>query len=55
MIKIGKVYDTLPYIGAILPFYKIISDCGSLEFYEPKCFIPLAEYRDKQIEEILND
>lgn len=51
-LTIGKIYEITGVINEY--FYSIVNDDGSDKNYPVDNFITLAEYRDKQIEEILN-
>ena len=39
----------------ILTFYKIINDDGNLDWYDKSMFMPLEEWRDQQLNEILKE
>ena len=47
----GKTYEVLDF-GNV---YKIINDDGNLDWYYKSMFMPLEEWRDQQLNEILKE
>jgi hypothetical protein len=53
-LEIGKMYDA-DFFGKDKRLYKIYIEEGNFKLHFTKLFLTLAEWRDRQIDLILND
>ena len=51
-LTIGKVYESLGFLVSP-PCYRLTGDNGKTLYYNSRFFVPLEEFRDKQIDKIL--